>query len=631
MKRLSSSFAALVVAAPFVMPMPVLAQDDFALDEIVVSALRTAVERLRTGVSVSVVEAEEIEAARDTSLATTLSRLPGVSVSSSGPFGNTANLRIRGADGRYLAVFVDGIRVSDPTGTTVSFDWGGLTPAGIARIEVLRGSQSALWGGAAVGGVVNITTRGALEDGTHQTVAVEAGSYGTGKLTYGLTHKSGGTELAFTASALRTDGFSAADGGAEDDGARANRLSFSLRHQVSDTLAVGGALFVNDLTQDFDGYGPICPPGVPAWITFCLNDIAGNQQSKTEIGARAFAELSFGATTHVFEVTQFDVERRYVEAGFASGYDGRRLTLGWQATTETSEVLSFVYGLDWSRETARYTNLPTGRADTELLGGFAQVLWSPSDRFDLSASLRRDVNSGFGGFTSGRVALAFRPSETTTLRAAYATGFRAPSIDERFGDYGTFAGNPNLEPEESRSYELGVEQSFGSGASISATLFRLEVDNLVSYRFLLPVSTLENLPGASVREGVELAATVPLSDRVGLGLAYTYTDGRRPNGARLTQVPYHMLDLVIDAQVTERLAGQVSVKHVAGRVDNDANTFTPIDMPDYTVVNAQVSYDLTDRTEAYLKVENLLDTDYQVVQGYGTPGRSVFLGIQSKF
>ncbi len=92
-----------------------------------------------------------------------------------------------------------------------------------------------------------------------------------------------------------------------------------------------------------------------------------------------------------------------------------------------------------------------------------------------------------------------------------------------------------------------------------------------------------------------------------------------------------MLDLVVDAQVTDRLAGQVSVKHVAGRVDNDANTFTPIDMPDYTVVNAQVSYDLTDRTEAYLKVENLLDTDYQVVQGYGTPGRSVFLGIQSKF
>lgn len=631
MKGLSSSLLALAVAMPFAAPIPAFAQDDFVLDEIVVSALRTAVERFRAGVSVSVIEAEDIDTARDTSLAQTLSRLPGVSVVTSGPFGNTSNLRIRGADGRYLAVIVDGIRVSDPSGTTVSYDWGGLTPAGIGRIEVLRGSQSALWGGSAVGGVINITSRGAIEEGTHQTVAVEAGSYGTGKLTYGLTQKSGGTELAFTASSVRTQGFSAAGGGAEDDGAQANRLSFSIRHQVSDTLAVGGAVFASDLTQEFDGYGPICPPGLPVWITSCLNDVAGNQQDKREVGLRTFAELSLGSTTHEFEVSHLDVERTYLEGGFTSGYTGRRLALGWRATTESSEALSFVYGLDWSRETARYTNLPSGEAATELLGGFAQVLWSPSDAFDLSTTLRHDANSGFGGFTSGRVALAWRPSEGTTLRAAYATGFRAPSIDERFGSYGSFAGNPALDPEESQSFELGVEQTFESGASLSATLFQLEVDNLVTYRYLVPVSTLENLPGASVRKGLELAANLPLSDRVALGLAYTYTDGRRPDGARLTQVPYHVLDLALNAQLSDRLAGQLSVKHVAGRVDNDANTFDVVAMPDYTLLNAQISYDLSDRTEAYLKVENLLDKDYQVVQGYGAPGRSVFLGIQSKF
>lgn len=628
-RRLSPRLAvATALALTTALPAPA---QDIELAEIIITAFRTAVDRIRTGVSVTVVDEEDLGRSRDATVAETLSRIPGVAVAASGPFGNSTNLRIRGADGRYLAVYVDGIRVSDPSGTTVSFDWAGLTPAGIARIEVLRGSQSALWGGSAVGGVVNITTRGEMEEGLHQTAAVEGGSYGTAKLSYGLTHKSGGTEIAFSASAVSTEGFSAYDGGAEADGARATRLSFSARHQVSDTLAIGGALFLNDLQQEYDGYGPVCPPGLPAWITSCLNDISGNEQTRREIGARAFAELSTGTTTHTFDATVFDVTRDYVDGGFAYGYEGRRTTLGWQATTEASDALTFVYGIDWSRETARYTNLPAGVADTELFGAFAQALWSPTEALDISAALRSDRNSGFGTFNTGRLAIAYRPAEGTTLRAAIATGFRAPSIDERFGDYGSFVGNPGLKPEESLSYEIGAEQQFASGASLSATLFRLEVDNLISYKFGIPLSTLENLPGASVRQGVEIAGSLPLSDTVTLGLAYSYTDARRPTGARLTQVPFHNLTLSLDGELSDRLSGGLSLTHVAGRVDNEANTFDLVAMPDYTVLNAQMTYGLTDAADLYFKVENLLDEDYQIVNGYAAPGRSVYLGLQAKF
>ncbi|MBY0396521.1 MAG: TonB-dependent receptor plug domain-containing protein, partial [Thermoleophilia bacterium] len=214
--------ALLLVGATF-FPLGAFAQS-FDLGTILVTPNRTGTELGRTGVSVSVLGAGDIGAAGDVTVATALSRLPGLGLTTEGPLGSTATLRIRGADGRYLAVYIDGIRVSDPSATETRFDFGSLLAADVGRIEVLRGSQSALYGGSAVGGVISIFTRRATEEGTRQTLAAEAGSYGTAALDYGLTQKSGPLELTFGLTQRRTDGFSAADGGTEPDGGNATRL-----------------------------------------------------------------------------------------------------------------------------------------------------------------------------------------------------------------------------------------------------------------------------------------------------------------------------------------------------------------------------------------------------------------------
>lgn len=616
MKRLRFSLIALAAA----LPAPSLAQD-IALDEIVVTANRVPGDSRRSGVSVSVVTEADLTQRRDQTLAETLAALPGISFVQQGPFGNTGTLRIRGVDGRYLAVLIDGIRVSDPSGTTVSFDFGSLTTADVGRIEVLRGSQSALWGGSAVGGVINITTRAATEDGMHQTAMAEGGSFGTAKLSYGLTQKDDRMEMSFNLSHLRTDGFSAFDGGTEADGARASRLSFTAKYRVSDVLSVGGALLAQNTVQDYDGYE-----------NFMLADV-DNSQSRRELGARLFAEFAAGSTDHLFEVSAFDIDRTYTQPTGTDGFSGQRIWLGYQGTTVVSDALSLIYGLDWNKESASYTNLPGGVADTRTTGAFAQVLWAPSDSFDLSASVRTDHNSGFGSFQTGRLAAAWRPAEGTTVRAAVASGFRAPSVDERFGNYPgafPFVGNPNLTPEESLSYEIGIEQAFASGATVSATAFHLEVDNLITYAFGAP-STLENLPGASVRKGLELAATLPITKALQAGLAYTYTDAKRPNGVQLAQVPRHDLTLTLDAELSDRLSAGLQIKHVAGRVDNDPNTFILGAMPDYTMLNAAVNFALTDRADAYLRIENLTDTKYQQISGYAASRRAVYVGVSAKF
>ncbi|MDO9637098.1 MAG: TonB-dependent receptor [Pseudotabrizicola sp.] len=623
-----SRLALISALATTALATPALAQDtdDIALDKITVTANRTVTDRKRTGVSATVISGSDLGAAQELGIASAFSRLAGLSVVQQGAFGSPASVRIRGADQRYIAVFIDGIRVSDPSGVQTEFDFGRLPTAGIDRIEILRGSQSALWGGSAVGGVINFTTARPTEDGTTQQVQTEAGSFGTASLSYSLTQKTTDLETALTLTHLRTDGFSAAATGTERDGAEATRASAILRYHLTDMLTLGGAAFHQKTNAEFDGY--IDTDGDTYGDTFA--DLP-NVKSARETGLRAFAELSLGNTEHVFDVTRYQIGRNVSDENGVGEFKGNRTTVSWQATSDIIANLSLVYGADTMLEKAEYTNLPGGIADTRLSGAFAQALWAVTPQTDISATVRVDHNSTFGNFSTGRIALAFRPDDATTLRAAVATGYRAPSIDERFGNYPSlfFVGNPALTPEESLSLELGAEHEFAGGAVVSATVFRLEVDNLITSTAFF--DSLENIDGTSVRQGVELGAEIPLAEHFRFGVAYTYTDARRPDRTvgekRIGLVPYHELAAMLDSDITDRLSAGLSVKHAAGRKDDFGNS----DMPDYTVVNAQAAYQISDTAEVYMRIENLFDTDYQTSVGYASAGRSAYVGLRARF
>lgn len=621
MPRQAVSFITLLAAAPLALASPLAAQV-VTLDEIVLSANRTPAELARTGLSVSVVTAEDLEKAGDLQLSDYLARLPGVGVVQSGPAGTSANLRIRGAEPRYVAVYVDGIRVDDPTGIASEFDFGAMSTADIGRVEVLRGSQSALWGSSAVGGVINITSRKALKDGLSQEAAIEGGSYGTVAGRYGLGYKTDRVETHFTLSHRRTKGFSAYDTlppnpALEPDGMEATRLSFGARYALTDAVALGVSAFAQTTEHDYDGWGAD----------------AANVQKRKEWGARVFGEWSVGNSTHVLDVIRYRISRDQFAAGVPNGsFTGVRTGLSYQGTTEFSNTFTLVYGADSMKETAVNASLPTG-GSTRISGVYVQGLFRPIDTLDISASLRRDDNSRFGGHSSGRLALAWQAAPGLTLRGAASTGFRAPSLYEQFGDptWG-IAANPGVGPEKSRSFEIGADYAMAGGASFGLTLFHIDVDNAITYcgawsnACVTPLpggftNLYENAPGRSKRRGLELSGALPLGERADLGLAYTYTDARNPAGARLARVPRHALSLSLDGKLSERLTGQLSLRHSAGRTD----------VADFTVVNAGFSYALGADTALSLRVENLFDKAYQTVPAYGTSGRAVYVGLKTSF
>ena len=601
----------------------------FVLDEIVFSAAVDETEAQRSGYSVEVIDEDDLAEAGDLQLTEYLNRLPGISLAQQGPQGTLADLRIRGARTRYISVYVDGILVTDPAAPNIQFDdFGGLSTGGIKRIEVLRGSQGALYGGTAVAGVINITTVGGDDTpmGLNQRASIEAGSFGTIKLGYGLTQRNESTILSFGLDHARADGFSAAEedtGNTEEDGFDRTRLSFGVRHEVSDALTLGFNGFIEDGTAEFDEF-VFTPPS-----TFAPGDGTpdDDEQRRDAIGLRAFAEYEAGIWEHQLSVALYRVERESDSNGSVSTFEGRRLSFEYSATGQVSDAVSLSFGLSTEESDAIYANAPGGAIDIDTKGIFSELVWSPSNALDVTATVRHDDHSAFDGETTGRLAFAYRPADRTVLRGAVSTGYRPPSIDELFGQYPglfPFVGNPALQPEESTSYELGIDQAFASGATISATLFRLEIDNLVTFQPGAP-STLVNVAGTSRRQGLELAGSLPVSDRLTLNAAYTYTDAEDATGAPLDRVPEHDLVLGLEAMLTDTLSAGATLQMV--RDVNDGGT--PLD--DYTVADLRFGYALADGVDLTLRVENVTGEDYQTVRGYGTSDRAFYVGLAASF
>lgn len=581
------------------------AQTVIELDEITATASLTAVETNRTGATVDVIDAEEIERERKTQLLDLLRGRAGLSATSNGGIGTDATLRIRGLGRQYIAVRVDGIDISDASQPQIGYDFGKMTPADIGRIEIVKGTQSALYGSAAVAGVIDITSRRAQTPGTTVTTDIETGTYDTLRGAMNIATLGASGEVSLTLSHVNTAGFSAADendGNPEADGYEATRLSFFAAQDVSDRLRIGLNGFVEEYDLEFDsGIGPADGPQF--------------DEGRSR-GLRAFAEIDGDTVRHTIAATGYDITRAGDFGGFPYDYSSDRQTVEYLGSTELgATVLSF--GARFSDESF-YSGSEGAAGDRRTAAVFTEALYPIGAAADLSISLRQDDYSDFGGFTSGRLALAYRPSEPTTLRAVLSNGFRAPSLYELNAP---FIGNPALAAEESVTAELGVEHRYASGARVQATLFHTEIDNLVQFSG----GAYNQVAGKSTTQGIELSGEAPLSDGLEIFGSYTFTDATAPDGSQTIRVPEHDLTLGMSAQLSERISASGSIQAVRGLIDVGGP------LPDYEVAYATVSYAVSETTQTYLRIENLFDEEYQTIEGYGTSDRAFYVGLRAQF
>lgn len=577
------------------------------LEEITVSANRTPTEKSKTGSKVELVSEKEIEDRSFDIVRDHLNFLPGISYTAAGGMGGYSNLYIRGLPGGYIKTLYNGIDISDTTSTEVATHYHHVLASGVTGIEVLKGSQGTLYGSNAITGVVDVTTFTNREDGIHHTLEAEGGSFGTARGRYGFAAIDGDSQITANIAGIHTDGISAQAGGRERDGYDNVTVDVAGKHQLTDSLSVFGALLHLSATSDFDGDSP--------------NDPLSYDRTKMT-GARAGFNLDLmdGRLKNTFSVQQFRTERSSYWAGFPTTFIGERQKFEYQGSFEATDWFLLQYGADHERQSAEVDD-PVG--DIDLTGIWTQAIVDPLDNLTVTAGLRHDHHSTFGGYTTGRGTLSYRFEDTgTRLHSSFGTGFRAPSLYQLYAPWGM--GNPDLGPEKSRSFDAGVEQVFLDGRlKTDVTYFWIEVDSLIDWDGV--ANRYYQLSGTTRSQGIEASFLYSATEWLDLGGSYTFTDSQLESGDRRPNVPRHMVVVSASAKPAERWTVSGDVKLAADTVDSAG------DLKDYVLVNARVAYQINDNTEFYVRGENLLDQDYQIVRGYNTPGLAAYAGIKAKF
>lgn len=579
---------------------PVYAQDIIELDEITVTAGYTDTNINDTGASVSVLQTDDLNAAT-TSIMQTFETVPGVSLSASGGLGTQTYMTVRGLNQNYIAVRVDGMDVTDPSGPQVAYDFGGLNSMGIGQAEFLKGSQSAIFGSEAVAGVVNLKTLASNEIGERGSLTFETGSYGTVAANLNFQKVSERGSAAISLSHVETDGFSAQKTGAGKDEAdpySGDQLRVALDHNLSDSLLMSFSILKASEDIHYDG----------DWTPLADTTLRDTSVMRAAVG------FDVGTTNHEIAVIRGQFDREY---SFGN-YDSSRFDIEYRGQAIFGATM-LNFGASKSEE--EIDAVGTIGSDTEN-ALFIEANTSISEDLNISAAARQTKSGDFGKNTSYRLAGVYTLSDSVTVRATASSGFRAPSLYERYG----WGGNPNFKVEESQTQEFGIEHSYDNGSVVRATLFNSRVENLIDY----DNATFSYVQTNTTRKskGIELSGQWVITDRITFGGSYTYTDAK--NGSdTAARVPGHDISVNIDAQLTAKANASLSVNHIMDYTDQVAGSV--IDMPDYTVVNVSASYDVTDTLQGYVRVENLMDEDYETIKGFNTGGRQMFAGVRASF
>ncbi len=595
---------------------PAHAQDVTDLEGVTIySANQTPTDAAKVGSTVEVITQKEIESRGQTYVKDYLATLPGVSFYQSGPPGTTAGIFIRGAASKYVKVLVDGMDISDPSGPQTAASFEHLLVGDVSRIEVVKGSQSTLYGGDAVGGLISIETKAAKKLGFSQQGHIEGGQYNTvnGAYTAGYL-AANGSNIALSVQGVGTDGFSAYAHGREDDGYR--NLTFSGRGEYFMTPAwkVFFAARAVDAKYNYDGYAP---------PSYAFGDTLDNGTTSQQVG-RVGTEFSLfnGAFQNTLAIQGMEVHRETFRDKARNGwFDGDRVKGEYKGVLTFNEKLSLLVGADWER-TGATTNSNPDRETADLNGYYAQLMAEPIKGLVLTGGGRIDDHSTFGDFDTYRLTGAYLvPGTETKFHSSVGTGFRVPSLYELYDPY---YGRTDLEPETSFSWDAGVEQGFGHGRyKVGATYFVLDTDNLIQWA----PSGYYNVPGVTHRSGVEVSGAAIISSGLTLNASYTYTDATEASGARLIRVPRHAFSAGVDIVPVDKVSLNVTAQYVADVLDNSFDARGIVALTDYVLVNAKASYEFAPGWKVYVRGENLLDENYQTAIDYGTSGASVYGGL----
>ena len=664
---MGAGIAALLIG----LPVGALADDEdvSGVSELVVTATRgtEGVDPDKVGSSLTVITAQDMRVRQVRVVSDILRDAPGFAVSRAGAVGGLTQVRVRGAEGNHVLTLIDGIEASDPF--LGEFDFGTLIADDVARIEILRGAQSALYGSDAIAGVINYITPTAAE-APGGRMRVEFGSENTFGGSARFANVVGPLDYVVNAGVQRTSGYrtQTLPGGRRRVGSELESFSAKAGYQVTEALKVRGVVRYTNTHAETNnssfGRGLVDTP----------RGYADAKNLYYFVGADL--KLLDGAWTHSASFQGVDADRdSYGPGRRTGGNEGLRKKVSYATTyrLETGGLTHRLTGaIDYEEETYQNTSPASSGADTtrrsiENAGVVGQYDLEIGDNAGLGGAMRHDDNDFFENATTWKAQGFYRFNEIIRVRAAAGTGIKNPSQTELFGFNATgpfpFRGNPNLKPEKSHGYEAGVDLSFWDGrVSLGATYFHAKLKDEIFTYFGgagLPAacrappagtSTACNREFRSIQKGFELFGNVKLLDELTVSGAYTDLNARENGLEEIRRAPHIGSANLTWTPLDGRASVNLNVRHNGRQLDSNFSGIAApfpaslpnvkpatganagkVVLPSFTLVNLSASFDINDNVEVFGRVENLTKEDYYEVFAFPTQPRTATVGARVKF
>ncbi len=607
--------SALAVALSMSIAPAHAATDATDLDEVVVTATRTARTQDQTLAAVTVIDREQIERLQPLSLPDLLRGLPGISLGNNGGPGKATSLFLRGTESDHTLVLVDGLRLGSATTGGASLQ--DIPLEQIERIEIVRGPFSSLYGSEAIGGVIQIFTR-QPKTGFAPNLSLGVGSFDSNRSTAGVAGRGDAGWYSLQAAHEQSEGINAYRGNPrpprperfldpDRDGYRNQSLSLRAGTRIADAWTLETQALRAEMRNEYDG---------------SLNNVAKGVQQV--VGGRArYAPGDAVAVTLDIGRTA-DRSDAFQNGVYSSTFDTLRELGSLQADLGVGPGL-LTLGTDWRRDELEgsTTYLVSERITR---GAFAQ--WQQAfGAHSLQLNARRDDDTQFGGHTTGSALWGWDFTDSLRLTASAGTAFKAPTFNEL---YFPGFGNPTLDPEASRSVELGLRgKSAGVGWALNA--FDTRIDDLIAYDPTLidrdhPFGQPNNIDRARIR-GAEATLDVDVSGWLLRGSA-TWLDPRNESGRNAGKVLPRRTRTSGRVDLDRRFGAfdvGLSVIGAGARFDDPANSNR---LGGYATTDLRLGYTISEDWSVQLTAGNVFDRQYETVLFYNQPGRNYFLTVR---
>ena len=566
----------------------------------------------------------------------------------SGGHGTSSAIQLRGLPKRYSTVYIDGVKMSDPSSVSNDFDFNNILTSQISRVEILKGNQSSVYGSGAIGGTINITTKKG-QKGFQKNFIYNTASHGTHNLGVAFSGADENQDFYVGLERFQTDGISAMTHNDEKDRYRNNSLVANYGRQILDQIKFESNIRVAETYLQYDAED---------------NNPADKSHSEEADAVESSSSVALIYKPNQKFTNKFTAAKTYIKRSYGPGdggsyntvkdnYVGDRHALMYSGNYNFNLDNSVVFGLEREDDQIGY--------DENLTGMTHKAAYVTSSYFDFQSRITQNIYATFGARfdehsvvgneDSHRATLTYLfDDKSTKLKSSYGTGFRFPSLYEM---YYVYAANEkslgHVKAENSRSFDFGIEKSFlNLGLNIEASYFNLKYHDVLEGWKTGDTSgiayTTQNMPGIVKSQGLELISQWKANDLLNFDFNYTYTstydgaeqDDPNPNAnyynAQMVRVPRNIFNLATNIKIPEYDNLDLTLKtkwsDVARDYGNGNRTFADEGLDDYLVNELSIKYNLMNTYNLFLDINNIMDEKYETARDYSQMDRSFNFGIR---